>query len=407
MSASGGKIQHLVILIQENRSFDDFFATFPGADGATSGQIHTGVTYPLTKSSLIQIPDLCHQYKCYRWDYDQKKMDGFDLSGAWVGASGLAPYQYVDPAQIRPYWVMAQRYVLGDRMFQTQGSSSYTAHQDLIAGDTPYSPDVDVIDAPSLGPWGCDAPKGTTVPTIGKYGAYTQTGPFPCFKYATMRDLLDDAHVSWKYYTPSLAEPALGGWAWNAFDSIHAVRYGPEWNTNVSSPNTNFFTDVANGQLPNVSWVIPDGNDSDHPGHDSDTGPSWVAQVVNAVGRSKYWKSTAIVVVWDDWGGMYDHVPPPQLGFGGLGFRVPMLLVSPYAKHGYISHTQYEFASILKFAEDNWDLGRLGRNDRRANSIVDCFDFTQSPRKFGTISAKYSLQYFLRRPPSNVPVDDE
>ncbi|HEY1977526.1 MAG TPA: alkaline phosphatase family protein [Candidatus Baltobacteraceae bacterium] len=405
---SRGKIRHVIVVVQENRSFDNFFATFPGADGARSGATHSGAVYPLKKSTLVQIPDLCHSYKCYRWDYDQKKMDGFDTSAYFVGATGLAPYQYVDPAQIRPYWTLAQRYVLADRMFQTQGSASFTAHQDLIAGDTPVDPYADVIDVPDASaPWGCDAPAGTTTPTIGRFGAYSFGGPFPCFTYRTIRDLLDAAHVTWKYYTPSLEQRKEGGWIWNAFEAIDAVRHGPEWRTNVSSPNTNFFADITAAALPNVSWVIPDGIDSDHPGRTSDTGPSWVAQIVNAVGKSKYWDSTAIVIVWDDWGGLYDHVPPPQLGYGGLGFRVPGIIVSAYAKKGYVSHTQYEFASILKFVEDNWRLGRLNRNDRRANSIVDSFDFAQRPRPFAPITAKYTLQYFLHRPPSNVPVDDE
>ena len=399
-STSRGKIAHVVIVIQENRSFDDFFATFPGADGATSGQIHTGATYPLKKSGLIQIPDLCHSYQCYRWAYDDKKMDGFDLGAALVGASGLDPYQYVDPAQIRPYWVLARRYVLADRMFQTEGSSSFTAHQDLIAGSTQFAPDEAVVDVPTSLPWGCDAPAGTTTASITRFGVYDpRGGPFPCYTYRTLRDVLDAKGVSWKYYTPSIDPVQNGGRIWDAFDAIDAVRNGPEWTTDVSSPNTNLFSDLTSGTLPAVSWVIPQGGDSDHPGYKSDTGPSWVAQVVNAIGTSKYWSSTAIVIVWDDWGGMYDHVPPPQLGFGGLGFRVPMLVVSPYAKRGYISHTQYEFASILKFAEDNWRLGRIGRNDRRATSIADCFDFSQAPRKFAPISAKYGLEYFLKRPP--------
>jgi phospholipase C len=324
-------------------------------------------------------------------------MDGFDSASTFTGPA-LAPYQYVDPREIRPYWTIAARYVLADHMFQTEGSASFTSHQDLIAGDSPIAPNARSVDTPDGMPWGCDAPPGTTTPTIGRFGKYTVLGPFPCFHYATMRDLLDAAGVSWKYYAPSRQPRQPGSRIWNAFDAIDAVRNGPEWTSNVSTPNTTLFSDLTNGTLPAVSWVIPQGADSDHPGFKSDTGPSWVAQVVNAIGHSRYWSSTAIVIVWDDWGGLYDHVPPPQLGFGGLGFRVPMLVVSPYAKSGYVSHTQYEFASILKFAEDNWRLGRLGHNDRRATSIADCFDFSQTPLKFRTISAKYSLEYFLRRP---------
>jgi phospholipase C len=152
---------------------------------------------------------------------------------------------------------------------------------------------------------------------------------------------------------------------------------------------------------------------SDHPGLHRDTGPSWVASVVNAIGGSPYWDSTAIIVVWDDWGGFYDHVVPPLRDkWGGLGFRVPMIIVSPYAREGqstegYISHTNYEFGSILKFVENIWDLGQLGTTDTRATSIIDSFDFTQKPRAFTPIPAKYSRDFFEHQPPSYKPVDTE
>jgi phospholipase C len=201
----------------------------------------------------------------------------------------------------------------------------------------------------------------------------------------------------------------MGGDLWNAFDAIKAVRYGPEWTTNQSSPETTVFTDIQRNTLPAVSWVIPDYQNSDHPGNATDTGPSWVAQVVNAIGESPEWDSTAIVIVWDDWGGWYDHVPPPgHQNSGGLGFRVPMIIVSPYAKVGYVSHTQYEFGSIIKFVENNWGLPRLNTTDVRAADFTsDFFSFNGKPRPFVTIDAKYSKAYFLHQRPSNKPVDTE
>jgi phospholipase C len=132
-----------------------------------------------------------------------------------------------------------------------------------------------------------------------------------------------------------------------------------------------------------------------------------VASVVNAIGESSYWESTAIVVVWDDWGGLYDNLNPPQVGYGGLGFRVPALVVSPYAKPGYISQTQYEFGSILRYIEENWNLGSLGSSDKRATSIIDCFDYSQAPIPFQPIPSKMSKLYFLHRAPSYVPVDTD
>ncbi|HVA33546.1 MAG TPA: alkaline phosphatase family protein, partial [Candidatus Baltobacteraceae bacterium] len=214
-------------------------------------------------------------------------------------------------------------------------------------------------------------------------------------------------HLSWKYYTPPVC--CDGGGQWSAFDAIQAVRYSPEWATNVVSPSTAIFGDISSSSLPAMSWVIPDAAESDHLWSPTtpDYGPSWVASVVNAIGESRYWDSTAIIIVWDDWGGLYDHVAPPQLDYLGLGFRVPMMVVSPYARRHYVSHTQYEFGSILKFIEDNWNLGRLGTTDVRANSIADAFNFAQSPRKFVPIPATYSTSFFLRERPSDRPVDTQ
>ena len=170
-------------------------------------------------------------------------------------------------------------------------------------------------------------------------------GPFPCLSYRTLRDTLDAKKLSWRYYAPAVGQ-SFGGDLWNAFDAIAAVRNGPEWNTNQVSPETQVFTDISRDTLPAVSWVIPDFANSDHPGGNSDTGPSWVAQVVNAIGESPAWNTTAVVVVWDDWGGWYDHVAPPGTRrFGGLGFRVPAIFISPYSKDGYVAHDEYEFGA--------------------------------------------------------------
>jgi phospholipase C len=333
------------------------------------------------------------------------------------GKAGSAVYQYVNPSELQPYWTMAEQYVLADHMFQSQGSGSFTGHQDLIAGTTIINQEQTetVVDFPSHMPWGCDAQAGTKtsllVYTTSKLKDEYDKGPFPCMTYSTLRDLLDAHSVSWKYYSPP--EPDGTGALWNAFDAIKAVREGPEWTTNIANTKY-FFSDVSGGTLPSVSWIVPDDLNSDHPGVKSDTGPSWVASIVNAIGGSSYWDSTAIIVVWDDWGGLYDNQPPPFFdNWGGLGFRVPMIVISPYAREavpgqpGYISHTQYEFGSILKFVEDIWGLGRLGPIDTRATSMVDCFDFTQTPRAFTPIGTKYSRSYFLHQPPSYKPVDTE
>ena len=219
--------------------------------------------------------------------------------------------------------------------------------------------------------------------------------------------LLDAKSVSWKYYTP--AYEGNNATNWNAFLVIASVfNNKTEWNAHISQPETNVFADISNSALPSVSWVIPDGVNSDHPGYKSDTGPSWVASVVNAIGESSYWKSTAIVIVWDDWGGFYDEVKPPKLdNQGGPGFRVPMLIVSPYVGQNEISHKTFEFGSIIRFIEDNWNLGRLGTTDETTKSIASMFDFNQSPRSFITIPSSRSKSFFLHQKPSGLPVDDE
>jgi phospholipase C len=414
-------IQHVVIVIQENRSFNDFFATFPGADGTTTGKvaedpqcgINKGETLALTPSDLLVKRDLGHRYSTYVTSRDHGKMDGFDRA-LFVGQNGFEctyPYQYTKPAQIKPYWDLAEQYVLAEHMFQTEGSDSFTAHQDLIAGGTQIKPNEALVDIPTCGArtctWGCDAPPGTRTSLISERDVFRQgAGPFPCLSYATLRDLLDAKGVSWKYYVPPMG--AGMGRLMTAFDAIKAVRYGPEWHTNISRPQTKIFNDITNDELPAVSWLVPDALDSDHPGDGAtDTGPSWVAAVVNAIGKSREWKSTAIIILWDDWGGFYDNMNPRQYGFGSLGFRVPAIIVSPYAKRGYIAKTDYEFGSILKYIENNWHLGRLGTTDVRATSIIDCFDYSQKPRAFKHIAVKYPESYFLTRPPSYRPVDTD
>jgi phospholipase C len=199
---------------------------------------------------------------------------------------------------------------------------------------------------------------------------------------------------------------------WEPFEAMKYVRYGPDWNTDVIAPQTQVLSDAADGNLAAVNWVTPSQLDSDHPHWRSDQGPSWVASVVNAVGESSYWPNTAIIVLWDDWGGWYDNASPPQLDYRGLGFRVPCLIISPYAKQGYVSHVQYEYGSILRFIEEVYGLGNIGPvsagyTDGRATSLDDAFDFNQTPRQFQAIPSKYPLAHFLHEPRDYGPVDTE
>jgi phospholipase C len=408
----GKYIKHVVIVIQENRTFTNIFEGYPGADTRSYGLTHTGKKVTLIGVPFTRDQDMKHNFDDALRAWSGGAMNGFDLNEFDTGdPEGTYAYSYVPHAQTAPYWAMAEKYTIADHMFPTEFGPSFTSHLALIAGTMNLSPTLAEANYPLALTWGCDSPSTTITDTVDENRLVQANGPAPCFtQFRTMADTLDARRVSWKYYAPQLYDE--GGNLWTSFDAIRNVRYGPDWTRNVIAPQTRVLTDAAAGQLASVSWVIPDWLDSDHPAADSDTGPSWVSSVVNAIGKSKDWKSTAIVIVWDDWGGWYDNVPPPQRDFRGNGVRVGCLIVSPYARKGYVSHTVYEFGSILKFVEQAFDLPPVGPTsegytDSRATSIVDSFDFSQKPRAFAPIAAKYPASYFLKRPSSGRAPDDE
>ena len=391
-------IKHVVIIVQENRSFDNMFYGYPGADTATSGKMSDGTTVALHPWALEALHDIRHMHFDWSAAYDAGRLDAFDKEFNEANDPKF-PYAYVPPSELQPYWTMAGRFVLADRMFQSNSGPSYPAHQYLIAGQSAFADEN-----PLNVPWGCDAPPKTTVPVINANG-FDVPGPYPCFSYQTIADLLDAKGLTWRYYAPTVV-PAYGN-QWSAFDAIQQVRLGPEWATNVISPETTILTDIANGQLAAVTWVAPQRANSDHPGTGSNAGPQWVASVVNAVGQSKFWSDTVIYVTWDDWGGWYDHVPPPQIDRMGLGFRVPLLIVSPWSKHGYVSHTTHEFSSILKMTEETFGLPSLGQRDARADDLSDCFDLTQKPASYQPLGTTISPATFLRETAPQAPPDTD
>jgi phospholipase C len=413
-AAAAGRIKHVVIIVQENRTFDNLFYGYRGSRYARWGRMHDGTAIALRPHGL-RGESIFATWRVQIADWDHGRMDRFDLSPLGMNGTRLAgayAYTYVPREEVAPYWDMASQYVLADEMFPTMFGGSFTGHLDLIAATSSLNPTTSLVDTPTAMPWGCDAPEKTTTFTLNAQRVESSLGPFPCLQqFRTVADALDTAHLSWRYYAPALHGGDPGGLVWSEFDAIRAARYGADWR-NVVSPQTRVLSDAASGRLPAVSWVIPDAADSDHPGLTRGTGPSWVAAVVNAIGKGPQWDSAAIVVLWDDPGGWYDHVPPPQLDFRGLGIRVPALVISPYAKAHYVSHTQYEFGSVLKLVEQVFGLPPLGSvaagyTDARATSMLDCFEFTQPPRAFVPIPAPYSAQYFLRRPPSLRAPDDD
>ncbi|MBV8155931.1 MAG: hypothetical protein JOY98_16050 [Candidatus Eremiobacteraeota bacterium] len=409
----GTYIKHVVVIVQENRSFENLFAGYPGADAPLYGKWINGHKIKLGTVRLNDLENVDHDFGPAIASWNHGKMNGFN--GRVSGLAPTYPYSRVLESDIAPYWNMANQYVVADRMFTMEFGPSFTGHLALIAGNDALSRKKSVANNPIGGPWSCDAAPGTITFTVN-LKREIGNGPFPCYtQFKTMADVLDGGSVSWKYYAPSYTSGPYfdkGGVLWSSFGTIKAVRYSSDWKNDVISPQTRVLDDAKAGNLPGMAWVIPDWEYSDHPSSGTDAGPSWVSSVVNAIGQGPDWNSTAIIVVWDDWGGWYDNVPPPRIDYRGPGMRVGCLIISPYAKTGYVDHTTYEFGSILRFAEEVFGLPTIGQaadgyTDARATPLDNAFDFTQAPRTFTPFRAKYSTQQILRMPPSNRPPDTD
>jgi phospholipase C len=432
------KIQHVVIIFQENRTPDNLFQDpaliANGADIASSGVNSKGQTIPLSAIDLGTVGsnpdnyDLSHAHSAFVFMYDGGKMDGADLipSSCAAGVTNCAPanaqFMYVTPSDVQPYFAMAEKYTFADRMFQTNQGPSFPAHQFIISGTSAPTATSNLFAAenPVGGGTiaGCIAAPAETVGMIDPAG--NETPMYPCFEHPTLTDLLDAASLTWRYYAPS------AGSIWTAPNAIQhmcgpnatppnaSACVGSDWTgtapkvvINQTPSNAQILTDIANHQLPQVSWVIPDGKASDHALVNNGCGPSWVTSIVNAIGNSQYWSNTAILLTWDDWGGWYDHVPPQILNSYEYGFRVPMIVISPYAKLGYISHLTHDFGSILKFIEQTFNLPSLGYADAPADNLSDCFNFAQSATPFQTIPPPFNnTQCMTDSSPATDPDDD-
>ena len=402
-SANGGKyqgsttldalytnqIQHIVFFVKENRSFDDYFGQFPGAAGATAGTTSAGQVVPLLPDPDVEPSDLCHMESCALAAIDNGRMDGFDIMSAPNNVvipvtPNLRSYVQFSQNTIPNYWAYASTYTLADHMFSSMWGPSFPNHLFTIAaqnGGVRGDPNV----AGSNGQpgaefdWGCDSPPGTTV-AVQSGDLLTTATAYPCFEFTTLGDRIDESQASnpaitWKYYSPGEGQ---AGYEWNAYDTINHIRYGPDWSVNIV-PETQFVSDALNGNMASVNWVVTPDSTSDHPPASVCAGENDSVAKINAIMQGPQWGSTAIFVFWDDFGGYYDHEPPPQIYTYGLGPRVPLVIISPYAKPANVSSTVYSAASLLSFAENVFGLPPLLATDTLANNVADSFDFAQNP----------------------------
>jgi len=362
-------IKHIIIIDKENRSFDTMFGTFPKADGTTHAELSDGKFIRLTHTPDQTLLDVGHAGAAATLAVNNGRMNGFDLlPGAIQNGTNIADSQFRQ-SDIPNYWKYAHAFTLDDHFFATILGPSFPNHLITVAatsGNTTDNPRGQLVHA-----WGCDGGKESVVSGIDSRGKRFLTRP--CFDFQTLPDLFQKAHISWNYYAP---RQFASGYVWSALDAIKHIRTGPLWKTNVP-PDTSFIKDVASGHLPQVSWLVTNARESDHPPASICLGENWTVRQINAVMKSKYWRDTAIFLTWDDFGGFYDHVPPPRLDYISLGPRVPTLVISPYARRHHIDTTQLEFDSFSRFIEDNFRLPSLTDRDRHATSMVSAFDFHQ------------------------------
>ena len=401
-------IKHVIFLIKENRTFDHYFGTYPGAEGATVGGTlrcteadgcRPGPDYELRQAPYIQPHDITHGFASGLYAINGGEMNGFNIIGEGDDMSGYVQHSR---RTLPNYWAYADRFVLADMFFTSMYGPTFPEHLYTVAAQANGVVD-NKTNADTPGSY-CDDPLEFTkkfrddlskrdVRTIMKleenitdeipdqlvriaaYWEDTRT----CFDIEVLPDLLEEANVSWKYY----GKPDQ--WM-NGLQAIDHVRFGPMWKK-VQDPDQ-ILEDLENGDLPEVSWLIPpEGSANEHPGVGTDVciGENWTVERINAVMRSKYWKSTAIVIVWDDFGGFYDHVPPPHYDVMGLGPRTPGLIISPYTlagdnpDGGSIDSTEYEFSSVLRFIEELHGLEPMTDRDANADPLSGAFDFVSEP----------------------------
>ncbi len=381
------KIEHFVFIMQENRAFDEYFGTYPGADGIPSGVC---LQDPVGGDCVAPYHDTNdinrggpHSWDNAQADIDNGKMDGF-VKEAYKGKSdkgheackppasectpGKNPRDvmgYHDYHEIPNYWNYARLYVLQDHMFESVASYSLVAHLYMLAAQS------------------------------GGYTGYHQHKP-TTYNFPEITELLTSGKIDWKYYVtsgrlPDTEDPEEVGsneiqtqspdkyTDFNPLPAFPKVQNDPEQRSRLVD-TSQFYIDAQNGKLPQVSWVVPDMNVSEHPPSNISIGMAYVTGLINAVMEGPDWNTTAIFLSWDDWGGFYDHVAPPKVDEYGYGIRVPGIVISPYAKQGYIDNNTYSFESWLKIVEERFGVKPMTARDTMAGDMLGAFDFNQEPR---------------------------
>ncbi|HEY7659215.1 MAG TPA: alkaline phosphatase family protein [Actinomycetota bacterium] len=407
-------IEHVVFIVKENRTFNNYFATYPGAEGATEGGTirctengcEDAQVVQLTKGPDIYGHDLTHCFRCGLVAINGGRMNGFNRMNGVIPQSenadlygaDLTGYSYLDREGVPNYWAYADRFVLADHFFTSMYGPTLPEHLFAVAAQSNFIVDnKSTADTPGSY---CDdstefatrfeprevrqheqrilelereiTANGTNTYDIADYWGSIRL----CFDIEVLPDQLEEAGISWKYYANENA------WM-NALQMIRHVRYGPMWEK-VQPPPT-FVQDVKRGEMPAVSWLIPDESYNEHPGAGKSTcaGENWTVHQINTIMKSEYWPTTAIVIVWDDFGGFYDPVAPPMTDVMGLGPRTPALIISPYtvrgdnADGGFIDSTEYEFSSVLAFIEQLFGLDPMTERDANASPLSGAFDFDQ------------------------------
>ncbi|MGH2806592.1 MAG: phospholipase C [Actinomycetota bacterium] len=378
-------IEHVVFIVKENRSFDNFFGRYPGADGAVSGLTSTGDVVPLKPAKDVFEPDLGHVFGDGLTAVNGGRMDGFDRVRNGDTMEGFTTFPR---SGIPAYWRYANEFVLGDRMFASMYGPTFPEHLYTVAAQSGRVASNKRRDKDQV-PGGYCADKSEHVARFRKLSTQERDdlmrleeeadvdaikryweSVWPCFDFEVLPDQLTRHGISWRYYADD------GSWM-NAMAAIEHIYNSRYWDENVV-PEENFLEDIESGELRKVSWVVPGTGFNEHPGGSSVCmGENWTIHHVNAIMRSEYWDKTAIIILWDDFGGFFDHVPPPHYDIMGLGPRVPLLIISPWAKQGYVDSTIYEFSSVLKLMETIYGLDCMTRRDCGADAMLNAFDVDQ------------------------------